>query len=159
ICPSREGASAAFQHWADSRPPLSMFLFSDGSRLDNTSVGAGWYGYWGAVKQMSTCGHLSLPHHEIFDAEVTAATEGLKNALFSFHAQYTQNIYVLLDNQEAAKQLQGCPRGSSQRVIQTFQETAAAWPKRPNRFPAIPPGKVQVQWVPGHAGIMGNEQA
>lgn len=43
-----------------------MFLFTDGSRLNNsdTVAGAGWYGHWGAWKQESACGHLNLPKHE-----------------------------------------------------------------------------------------------
>lgn len=159
ICPSREGADAAFKQWADTRPPLSMFLFTDGSCSSHTSAGAGWYGYWGAWQQESTCGHLTLPRHEVFDAEAVAATEGLKEAVNSTQAPYTQNLYVLLDNQEVAQQLQGCPRGSSQSVIQAFQEAADAWPRRHTRCQAIPPGKVQVHWIPGHAGIAGNEQA
>jgi len=158
---SKDRASAIFQRWADSCPPLSMFLFTDGSRLNNsdTSAGAGWYGYWGAWKQESTRGHLCLPQHEVFDAEATAAAEGLKAALNSAQAPYTQNLYVLLDNQEVARQLQGCPRGSSQSTILAFQEAANAWPNRSPRCQAIPPGQVHVCWIPGHAGIAGNEQA
>lgn len=161
ICPTREGAGVAFQQWADTCPPLSMFLFTDGSRLSNsdTVAGAGWYGYWGIWKQESARGCLSLPQHEVFDAEATAATEGLKAAYSSAQAPYTQNLYVLLDNQEVAQQLQGCPRGSSQSTILAFQEAADAWPNRSPRCLAIPPGQVHVFWIPGHAGIAGNEQA
>lgn len=136
-----------------------MFLFTDGSRLNNASVGAGWYGYWGAGRLVSAHGHLPLSQHAIFDAEAVAATEGLKDAFNSFQTPYTRNLYILLDNQEVAQQLQGCPRGSSQSVIQTFQEIADAWPKRPNRLQTIPPSQVQVCWIPGHVGILGNEKA
>lgn len=101
-----------------------MFLFTDGSRLNSSdaSAGAGWYGYWGAWKQESSCGHLCLPKHEVFDAEATAAYEGLKAAINSAQAPYTQNLCLLLDNQEVARQLQGHPRGSSQQTIQAVQE-------------------------------------
>ncbi|ODM18340.1 hypothetical protein SI65_06211 [Aspergillus cristatus] len=138
-----------------------MFLFTDGSRLSNADAvaGAGWYGHWGAWKQESTHGHLCLPRHEVFDAEATAAYEGLKAACDSAQAPYTQNLYVLLDNQEVAQQLQGSPRGSSQRTILAFQELAKAWPNRSLRCQAIQPGQVHVHWIPGHAGIAGNEQA
>ena len=40
ICPIKERADIAFQQWANSRPPLSMFLFTDGSCVDSTA-GAG----------------------------------------------------------------------------------------------------------------------
>ncbi|EYE91018.1 uncharacterized protein EURHEDRAFT_381503 [Aspergillus ruber CBS 135680] len=109
-----------------------MFLFSDGSRLSDSgaSTGAGWYGHWGAQKLECTCGHLCLPKHEVFDAEATAASAGLKAALNSTQASFTQNLYILLDNQEVVRQLQGCPKGSSQSLILSFQETANAWPNR-----------------------------
>ena len=60
-----------------------MFLFTDGSRLNNsdTAAGTGWYGYWGAGKQEFARGHLCLPKHDVFDVEATAALEGLKIAL------------------------------------------------------------------------------
>ena len=74
-----------------------MFLFTDGSQL-NTTADAGWYRHWGAWKQESARGHLTLPQHEIFDAEAVAATEGLKNIFKSIQVPYTQNLYVLLDN-------------------------------------------------------------
>ncbi|EYE89907.1 uncharacterized protein EURHEDRAFT_441867, partial [Aspergillus ruber CBS 135680] len=82
---SRERAGVTFQQWADTCPPLSMFLFSDGSRLSNSdaSTSAGWYGHWGAQKLECTRGHLCLPKHEVFDAEATAASAGLKAALNS----------------------------------------------------------------------------
>ena len=161
ICSIRDKACADFQYWADSCPPLSMFLFTDGSRLNSsdTAAGAGWFGYWGIWKKESACGHLSLPQHEVFDAEATAATEGLKAALNSTQAPFTRNLYVLLDNQEVARQLQGFPRGSSQNTILAFQEAANAWPNRSPRCTAIPPGKVHVCWIPGHTGIGGNEIA
>ena len=43
-----------------------------------------------------------MPQHEIFDAEAVAATEGLKSVFKSIQAPYTQNLYILLDNQKAA---------------------------------------------------------
>lgn len=161
ICPTQDRADTDFQQWANTCPPLSMFFFTDGSRLNNSDsmAGAGWYGYWGAWKQESACGHLSLPKHKVFDAEATAAYEGLKAALDSAQAPYTQNLYILLDNQEVAWQLEGSPRGSSQQTILAFQECAKAWPNRPLRCQAIPPGQVHICWIPGHAGITGNEQA
>ncbi|ODM21087.1 hypothetical protein SI65_04140 [Aspergillus cristatus] len=123
-----------------------MFLFTDGSRLSNSDA-------------ESAHGHHRLPNHEVFDAEATAAYEGLKAALNSAQAPYTQHLYVLLDNQEVARQLQGCPRGSSQHTILDFQELANNWPNWPLQCQAIRPGQVHVHWIPGHAGITGNEQA
>ena len=107
-----------------------------------------------------SCPRPSLsPQHEVFDAEATAATEGLKAALNSIQAPFTQNLYILLDNQEVVRQLQGRPRGSSQSTILAFQEAASAWPNRSPRCTAIQPGQMDVCWIPGHAGIAGNENA
>jgi len=52
ICPIRHRAGMAFEQWADTCPPLSMFLFTDGSHLSKSDAvaGAGWYGHWGAWK-------------------------------------------------------------------------------------------------------------
>ena len=51
-----------------------------------------------------TQGHLHLPGHEVYDAEA---------ALNCYHAMYSSNLHILLDNKEAALQLQGTPGGSS----------------------------------------------
>ena len=131
ICPVRDEADAVFQQWTNTCSSLSMFLFTDGSRLSNSdTAGAGWYEYWSAGKQNSACGHLCLPRHEVFDAEATAALEGLRAVSDSVQAHYTQNLYILLDNKEVAQQLQACPRGSSQRTILAFQELVNAWPNQ-----------------------------
>lgn len=124
-----------------------MFLFTDGGRLSSSDVvaGAGWYGHWAAWKLESTCGHLCLPRHEVFDAEATTATEGLKAVLNSVQAPCTQNLYILLNNQEVTRQLTtGSPTGSSQSTILTFQEIANTWPNRPLRYETILPGQVHV---------------
>ena len=131
ICPIKERADTAFQQWANSRPPLSMFLFTNGSQLNDGPTGAGWYGLWGAWRQESARGYLALSKHEVFDAEPIAAYKGLEAVINSLQVPYTQHLYVLLDNQEAAQQLQDHPRGSSQSVIQAFQEAAGTWSRRP----------------------------
>jgi len=53
----------------------------------------------------------------------------------------------------------GSPRSSSQSTILAFQEITIAWLNRPLRCETIHPGQVHVRWIPGHAGITGNEQA
>ena len=108
-----------------------MFLFTDGSRLSNSNAGAGagWYGHWGAWKQESTRGHLCLPRHEVFDAEATAVYEGLKAACDSAQAPYTQNLYVLLDNQEV----------SSYRAPPEAPVSTPSWPSKKLQTPG-PPG-------------------
>ncbi|ODM17627.1 hypothetical protein SI65_07302 [Aspergillus cristatus] len=74
--PNQGGSRSSLQTVGRLMPPLSMFLFTDGSQLNDGSTGAGWYGHWGAWKQESTCDHLALPRHEVFDAEAVATYEG-----------------------------------------------------------------------------------
>ena len=95
----------------------------------------------------------------MFDAEAAGALAGLKAALKCYHAAYSVNLHVLLDNQEAALQLTGAPSGSSQQIFQDFQTLAATWPSRNTQLPGLPPGRVFVHWIPGHTGIDGNEKA
>lgn len=107
----------------------------------------------------ATRGHLCLAKHEVFDAEASAALAGLKSAFSCPQTHLSSNLYILLDNQEAALQLQGTPVCSSQSTFLEFQKVAKDWPSRPNRLPALPQGQVQVHWIPGHTGIPGNEAA
>lgn len=152
-------AKKDFQKWLASIPPLSIVVYTDGSKgKDSNAAGAGWVGYWGTSKTRTFCGHTKLPNHEVFDAEARAALLGLQAALKDPKAQHSTNIYICLDNLEAVQQLQGEPMGSSQSVFMSFQGIAQTWPNCA-RAPGIQPGKVQVKWVPGHTGIEGNEAA
>src|SRR5699024_3331957 len=94
-------ARDAFQGWLDSIPPLSMVVYTDGSKGKDSSVaGAGWVGYLGTSKTKAFHGHTKLPNHEVFDAEARAALKDPK-------AQSSTNLYICLDNLEAVQQLQG----------------------------------------------------
>lgn len=64
-----------------SSVPHSPCLFSQ--------TGAGLVGYWGASRLEFTRGHRLIPHAEVFDAEATAALEGLQAALASVQAKYS----------------------------------------------------------------------
>ncbi|ODM24321.1 hypothetical protein SI65_01971 [Aspergillus cristatus] len=136
-----------------------MVVYTDGSKgKDSNAAGAGWVGYWGTCKTKIFCGHRRLPNHEVFDAEAREALLGLQTALKDPNAQHSTNLYICLDNLEAVQQLQGQPTGSSQSAIKQFQEAAQTWPFC-LRAPNTQPDRVQVKWVPGHTGIIGNEEA
>ena len=159
ICQSRESAQQDFQVWAAAQAPLSLWLYTDGSKLQSGATGAGWYCTWSTTDVVATQGHLHLQGHEVFDAEAAGALAGLKAASTCYHAAYSSNLHVLLDNQEAVLQLQGSPRGSSQQTFLEFQDLASRWPSRSTHLPGVPPGQVFVHWIPGHSGITGNEMA
>lgn len=152
-------SSEDFHSWLDSLPPHSMIVYTDGSKeREDTAAGAGWVGYWGTNRTKIFSGHRKLPNQEVFDAEARAALIGLQAALADPKAQHSSKMYICLDNLAAVQQLQGQPTGSSQSVFMSFQRTAQTWLQCP-RAPGIQAGCVQVKWVPGHAGIEGNEAA
>ena len=159
VCQSRVSALQDFQAWLEAEGPLSLLLFTDGSKHQSGATGAGWYCTWGTLGTVATQGHINLIGHEVFDAEAAGALAGLKAALNCHHAAYSVNLHIFLDNQEAALQLKGSPTGSSQQTFMDFQAAASAWRSRPTCLPGLPPGQVFVHWIPGHAGIFGNEMA
>jgi ribonuclease HI len=87
-----------------------------------------------------------------------AALRGLQNAITCFQAKYANNVLICLDNLEVARTLGSTARTSSQQVFAQFQEAEKAWQTR-ERLPHTSQGRVIVRWVPGHAGVAGNEKA
>ncbi|KAK4074945.1 hypothetical protein Purlil1_12814 [Purpureocillium lilacinum] len=83
---------------------------------------------------------------EVFDAEASGALEGLQAALASA-VKMTTSIVICTDNLAVATCLRGNPADSSQDAFTKFQDLAKAH------------GDVEVRWIPGHAGIPGNEEA
>lgn len=43
VCQSRESAPQDFQAWATAHAPLSLLLYTDGSKIQSGATGAGWY--------------------------------------------------------------------------------------------------------------------
>ncbi|KAL1953292.1 hypothetical protein VTO42DRAFT_3037 [Malbranchea cinnamomea] len=103
-------------------------------------------------------GNLPLPKAEVFDAEVVAALRGLQNTITCFQTRFANNVLIYLDNLEVARTLGSLVNTSSQQAFTQFQEVEKAWQAR-KRLPHMSKGKVIIRWVPGHAGIAGNEKA
>ena len=77
--------------------------------------------------------------------------EGLKQALKSPMARVAPGIHICLDNLGVARNAGWIPKSSSQKVFRQFRDLAEGW---------LQTGKeLTVQWIPGHAGIEGNELA
>lgn len=89
---------------------------------------------------------------------MTTAVEAVKEALSLPTARFANNLWILLDNLEAARLLLHTPVCSSQLTFTQFIEQASKLPTRSHLSHTIP-RKVMVYWILGHKGIQGNSQA
>jgi ribonuclease HI len=104
-------------------------------------------------------GHAPLgPYEEVYDAEAEALRRGLVAANNHPWASFARNLYACLDNQAVVHQTQAHPTGTSQRRLLRIAEELQRWEARPRGSGTTPP-RAYVVWVPGHAGIGGNERA
>uniref|UniRef100_A0A093X9F1 Ribonuclease H n=1 Tax=Talaromyces marneffei PM1 TaxID=1077442 RepID=A0A093X9F1_TALMA len=95
--------------------------------------------------------HLELPMgtgFEVFDAELMGVASALEWAL---ERHLPGPIHVLLDAQNAIKRLQSTEPGAGQSLALRAHMAASRL-----RLSGRP---VTIQWVPGHNGVEGNEQA
>ena len=119
-------------------------VYTDGSKLDGR-VGAGFYAEYPNNSPKQAFFHLGI-HSTVFQAEVLAISEVAKN--LHLEQMHNQNIVVLVDSQAAIKALikstvtsitvLNCIRSLNQLGKQNH---------------------VSIAWIPGHAGVHGNEVA
>ncbi len=152
---NRKKAVIRFNTWLKNQKPLDIIVYTDGSQeIDQsgepTGTGAGWELNWVGSwyrKQGIPLGRTN----EVYDAEVIAMLEGLKQALRSPMARVAPGIHICLDNLGVARNAGYIPKSSSQKVFRQFKDLAEGW---------LQTGKeLIVQWIPDHAGIEGNELA
>jgi ribonuclease HI len=123
-------------------------VFSDGSRLQDGRVGWGYATYMGG--RLTGQGKCSLGRRaEVYDAELRGATEGLRSAKDSPGFFLAEKVEVLLDNEAAGSRLaSGIPGVADHETTTDF-----------NRIRRSIGKPVEVRWVPGHEGVVGNETA
>ncbi|KAL5606032.1 uncharacterized protein BROUX77_003225 [Berkeleyomyces rouxiae] len=136
----------------------NILVYSDGSISEDGSVGWGFVITQGGLYVAEGSGSLSS-NHEVYDAEVIGALEGLKAAFRCAAPHLADNLYCILDNQAAYECLLpgSDPSDSSQAHVLEFQRLVSTWPYR-NYWPRIIEGCAAPIWVPGHVGIEGTEK-
>ncbi|KHJ34148.1 hypothetical protein EV44_g3821 [Erysiphe necator] len=151
----RKEGFKSVEKWMQSRTPLDLTVYSDGSSDKVGKAGAGYCIYRGTQEIV----HNWIPLGntvEVYDAEIIGAVEGLRAACSHIMARFATNVAVCLDNEEAVLRLHtGSLTPSSSREIAEFQELCETCCRR-NRATVAQEGSVQVGWVPGYQVIKGN---
>ena len=119
-------------------------VYIDGSKLHGR-VGAGFYAEYQNNSPKQAFFHLGICR-TVFQAEVQAITEMAKNLLWK--KMHIQNIVVLVDSQSAIKALIKCTV-TSITVLNCITNLNQLGKQN----------HVSIAWIPGHAGVHGNEVA
>lgn len=127
--------------------PPGLVTWSGGSRLENGRCEAGLV--WQEPEHTwKTRGFPLGKGYEVFDAELFGVVQALQVAR---KAGGQRLVTILLDSQAAIARLQHTQPGPGQ-ALTTKAHTIAERLQTQDHQPTI-------QWVPGHAGVEGNEKA
>ena len=119
-------------------------IYTDGSKLDGR-VGAGFYAEYPNNYLKQAFFHLGI-YSTVFQAEVLAISVVAKNLLLE--KMHNQSIVVLVDSQAAIKALIKCTV-TSITVLNCIRNLNQLGKQN----------HVSIAWIPGHAGVHGNEVA
>ena len=154
--------AANFYSWKTQQQPRDLWVYTDGSKLQDGRTGGGWVVY--CLDRLITQGSAPYGRNiEVYDAEARALKAGLTAASTCSIAPQAHNLWACLDNQaitEVVRQI-GPQAGSSQCTLREGANIIQQWPERarPETFRHLHAGVANTVWIPGHAGIPGNELA
>ena len=120
-------------------------VYTDGSKQDDGRVGAGFFAEHPNNSPKQAFFHLGI-YSTVFQAEFLAISEMAKNLLRE--KMHNQNIVVLVDCQAAIKALIKCTV-TSITVLNCIRNLNQLGKQN----------HVSIAWIPGHAGVHGNEVA
>ena len=119
-------------------------VYTDGSKLDGR-VGAGFYAEYPNNSPKQAFFHLGI-YSTVFQAEVLAISKVAMNLLWE--KMHNQTIVVLVDSQAALRALIKCTV-TSITVLNCITNLNQIGKQN----------HVSIAWIPGHAGVHGNEVA
>ena len=148
----RAKAKEQFNVWLD---PLDIVVYIDGSQKEDKSGTPTGVGAALVIKSLSQwLGKGGIPlgsRAEGYDSEAIALCKRFETTPAIPETRGAPGIHICLDNLSVAREAGSVPNGSSQSTFERFRKCAKWWLKSGKRL--------TVQWIPGHAGILGNEIA
>ncbi|CEJ92618.1 hypothetical protein VHEMI08257 [[Torrubiella] hemipterigena] len=140
---SKEEETQVHLSWLRTNPD-GLIVYSDGSKLEDNKAGYGYIVYRNGTE--IDRGSRQLGFREVFDAEISGALRGLRQAIK--HCTPNTPITVCIDNSSVVRGIGGTAPMSSRAEFLAFQAIRDEFP-----------GRISVRWTPGHKDIPGNEAA
>ncbi|KAF8591816.1 ribonuclease H-like protein, partial [Ramaria rubella] len=129
-------------------PPTASGVYSDGSCIDGR-VGAAAVLFRDGQRKRSLRKYLGKEnHHTVFEAELVGMCLGVE----LLRTERNVNMASInIGSQAALQSTQNNKPGSGKHLVDSLIKDFSVLKKRHTR------AKLEVNWVPGHAGIRGNE--
>jgi ribonuclease HI len=138
------------EKWLRTLPEHTTIIYTDGSKLENGTVGCGWAIYRSRNQQLylQTEGYCHLgTRAEVYDAELHAVQEAVTILLTTTAPR--ASVFICIDNQAAADTLQFNESNHeyARRTLEIIHNLQClGW-------------HVSTVWCPSHCNIRGNERA